>query len=117
MADATASLSFPLCLDRHEEDEETAGGDEGPWWHRRQSKEERLADAAEARLLGLAGRPGSVTDSGNGSEHGPPDWHLRRHQPVSYSRPGMQVPACTHPIKSVVPLLTLPKSKSTVQCG
>ena len=39
--------------------------------------------------MGLAGRP----DNGNGSEHEPPDWHLRRHQPISYSRKGMQVHA------------------------
>lgn len=92
-----------MCLDRHEEDEGASGGEQ-PWWQRRQSKEERLADAAEARLLGLAGRPGSanVNGSGSGNEHDPPDWHLRRHQPVSYSRPGMQVPACTHPIKSML---------------
>lgn len=76
-------------MDRRSEDE-GASGDERPWWHRRQSNEERLANAAEARLLGLAGRPG------RGSDHDPPDWHLRRHQPVSYSRPAMQVPACTH---------------------
>lgn len=70
-----------------EDAEASVGGDSGdsPVWHGRQSKDERLADAAESRLLGLAAQPPVAVHS---TQH---DLEPRHHQPVSYARRKVQV--------------------------
>lgn len=64
--------------------EVSVGGDEQVW-HGRQSKDERLADAAESRLLGLASKPSGAVPSTQ------QDLEPRHHQPISYARRGDQV--------------------------
>ena len=54
-------------------------------WHGRQSKDTRLADAAESRLMGLAAR------SRTGNSIGQQDMEPRNQQPTSYCRRSMQV--------------------------
>ncbi|KAA6428489.1 MAG: hypothetical protein FRX49_01365 [Trebouxia sp. A1-2] len=63
--------------------EVSVGGDEQVW-HGRQSKDERLADAAESRLLGLASKPSGAVPSTQ------QDLEPRHHQPISYARRGDQ---------------------------
>ncbi len=69
---------------RSHQDLEGADKD-GPQWHSRQSKEERLADAAESRLLGLAARPKAALESKQ------QDLEPRQQQPMSHPRRDLQV--------------------------
>lgn len=79
-----ADLVFPRqCRDL--QDAEASIGGNHPVWHGRQSKDERLADAAESRLLGLAAKPPAAVHSTQ------QDLELRHHQPISYARRGVQV--------------------------
>jgi len=76
----TGNLNF-----RDLEDVEASVGVDAPVWHGRQSKDERLADAAESRLLGLAAKPSAAVHSTQ------QDLEPRHHQPISYARRGVQV--------------------------
>ncbi len=82
-----ADLVFARQCRDLEDTEASVGGDPGdsPVWHGRQSKDERLADAAESRLLGLAAKPPAAVHSTQ------QDLEPRHHQPISYARPGVQV--------------------------
>lgn len=83
----TADLVFARqCRDL--EDAEVSAGGDNPVWHGRQSKDERLADAAESRLLGLAARPSAAAHSTQ------QDLEPRHHQPISYARRRVQVWQC-----------------------
>ncbi|KAL0033521.1 hypothetical protein WJX79_001086 [Trebouxia sp. C0005] len=78
--------------------EVSVGGDEQVW-HGRQSKDERLADAAESRLLGLASKPSGAVPSTQ------QDLEPRHHQPISYARRGDQEPSRSgHDLEGVQPL-------------
>ncbi len=70
------------------EDAEASVEGDTPVWHGRQSKDERLADAAESRLLGLAAKPSAAVHSTQ------QDLEPRHHQPISYARRGVQVRQC-----------------------
>ena len=78
-----------MCMPDRQQEDERVPTEVRPWWHRRQSNEERLADAAEARLLGLAGRPWSGVQQSSHAD--PPSLEPRQHQPVSYAGQRMQV--------------------------
>ena len=67
------------------EDAEANTGGDNSVWHGRQSKDERLADAAESRLLGLAAKPPPKVHSIQ------QDMEPRHNQPVSYARREVQV--------------------------
>ncbi|DBB01014.1 TPA: hypothetical protein ACH3X1_000916 [Trebouxia sp. C0004] len=66
---------------------EASAGSDNPVWHGRQNKDERLADAAESRLLGLAAKPTAGVHSTQ------QDLEPRHHRPVSYARRGVQEPS------------------------